>query len=152
MSMLAALKGCYDRLADDDASGVAPFGYSEEKISFALILSTDGEFVDYRDLRQASGRKSIPQLMQVPQAIKRTVAIAPNFLWDKTSYALGIEREPDERTRREHEAFEALHVEALGRGRRRRFTGTARVHRARRSASARPAAGRPAGQQPGLSA
>ena len=51
--------------------------------------------------------------MQVPRAIKRTVAIAPNFLWDKTSYALGIEREPDERTRREHEAFEALHVEAL---------------------------------------
>jgi CRISPR-associated protein Csd1 len=113
MSMLAALKACYDRLAEDDTSGIAPFGYSEEKITFALILSKDGEFVDYRDLRQASGRKLVPQLMQVPRAIKRTVAIAPNFLWDKTSYALGVEREPDERTQREHEAFVALHLEAL---------------------------------------
>ena len=113
MSMLAALKGCYDRLAEDDTSGIAPFGYSEEKITFALIISKDGEFVDYRDLRQASGRKLVPQLMQVPQAIKRTVAIAPNFLWDKTSYALGIEREPDKRTRREHEAFKALHFKVL---------------------------------------
>ena len=42
MSMLAALKGCYDRLAEDDASGIAPFGYSEEKISFALVLSPAG--------------------------------------------------------------------------------------------------------------
>jgi CRISPR-associated protein Csd1 len=109
MTLLAALKGCYDRLAEDDTSGIAPFGYSEEKIAFALILSREGEFVDYRDLRQASGRKLVPQLMQVPQAVKRTVAVAPNFLWDKTSYALGIEREPDDRTRREHEAFKVLH-------------------------------------------
>ncbi|MGH6914635.1 MAG: type I-C CRISPR-associated protein Cas8c/Csd1, partial [Geminicoccales bacterium] len=34
-------------------------------------------------------------------------------MWDKTSYALGIEGEPDERTRREHEAFKALHFEVL---------------------------------------
>jgi CRISPR-associated protein Csd1 len=113
MSMLAALKGCYDRLAEDDTIGIAPFGYSEEKISFSVILSKGGEFVDYRDLRQASGRRLAPQLMQVPQGVKRTVAIAPNFLWDKTSYALGIEREPDERTRREHEAFKALHFKVL---------------------------------------
>jgi CRISPR-associated protein Csd1 len=113
MSMLAALKGCYDRLAEDQDSGIAPFGYSEEKISFALILSANGEFVDCRDLRQASGRKLIPQLIQVPRAIKRTVAVAPNFLWDKTSYALGIEHEPDDRTIREHEAFKALHREVL---------------------------------------
>jgi CRISPR-associated protein Csd1 len=113
MSVLAALKGCYNRLAEDPDSGIAPFGYSEEKISCAVILSASGEFVDYLDLREASGRRLVARSMQVPRAIKRTVAIAPNFLWDKTSYALGIEREPDQRTIREHEAFEALHLEAL---------------------------------------
>lgn len=100
-------------MAEEDASAIAPFGYSEEKISFALILSKDGQFAGYRDLRETSGRKLIPQLLPVPRPIKRTVTIAPNFLWDKTSYALGIEREPDERTRREHEAFKALHLDAL---------------------------------------
>ena len=94
MSMLAALKGCYDRLADDDASGIAPFGYSDEKISFALILAQMASFVDYRPtFGQAPAGGRGPRCMQVPRAIKRTVAIAPNFLWDKTSYALGIEGE-----------------------------------------------------------
>jgi CRISPR-associated protein Csd1 len=113
MSVLAALKGCYDRVADDPDGGIAPYGYSEEKIAFALILNGSGEFIDYRDLRQASGRRLIPQPMQVPQAVKRTVAIAPNFLWDKTSYALGIEALPDERTQRVHEAFRAFHLAVL---------------------------------------
>ena len=45
MSMLASLKGCYDRLAEDYTSGIAPLGYSEEKISFALVLSPAGTLV-----------------------------------------------------------------------------------------------------------
>ena len=44
--MLAALKGCYDRLADDGTSGIAPYGYSEEKISFALSSHRMATLVD----------------------------------------------------------------------------------------------------------
>jgi CRISPR-associated protein Csd1 len=121
MTMLAGLKGYYDRLAEDEDSGIAPYGYSEEKISFALVLSRDGELLQVLDLRDTSTRKPTPRTMQVPRAVKRTVAIAPNFLWDKASYVLGIADPPKDRTEEahrrrladEHCAFTDLHAGVL---------------------------------------
>jgi CRISPR-associated protein Csd1 len=96
MTVLAALKGCYDCLADDPDSGIAPYGYSPEKISFALIVSGAGEALGFQDLRVNSGRKLAPRTLLVPKdpRITRTSAITANFLWDKTAYALGVTREP----------------------------------------------------------
>lgn len=113
--MLAALKGCYDRLAEDSDSGIAPYGYSPEKISFALILSKEGEVLAFQDLRSESGKKLVPRLLAVPKdpRVTRTSAITANFLWDKTAYSLGVTQEPRERTQREHECFKALHFELL---------------------------------------
>jgi len=102
MTMLAALKGYYDRLAADDDSDIAPYGYSEERVSFALVLSKDGQLVRVLDLRDASTRKPTPRSVQVPRAVKRTVAIAPNFLWDKTSYVLGVAERPKNRAEEAH--------------------------------------------------
>lgn len=121
MSMLAALKGCYDRLADDDTSEIAPFGYSGEKISFALVIDRGGRLLDVIDLRDQSGRKPTPRMIEVPRAIKRTVAIAPNFLWDKASYVLGVADRPKDRAEEahrrrladEHRAFTDWHGKAL---------------------------------------
>ena len=44
-----------------------------------------------RSLRvNEAGKKKVPRQMFVPQAIKRTSGVAANFLWDKTSYVLGV--------------------------------------------------------------
>jgi CRISPR-associated protein Csd1 len=123
MSTLAALKGCYDRLAEDQDSGIAPFGYSEENISFALVLSSVGTLVGQpTDLRLQSGKRLAPRRMLVPQSFKRP-GITPRsfFLWDKVSYALGVGQRPKDRTEAEHRkrlaeehlAFKAFHATAL---------------------------------------
>lgn len=123
MTMLQSLVRAYDRLAQ--AGEVAPFGYSPEKIAYAIELEPDGSVRAKPTLRGAVVKnKHLPAVMQVPQANKRTVGIAPNFLWDKTSYVLGVtgghdkltEVERDKRLKRvaaEHEAFVARHLQEL---------------------------------------
>lgn len=110
--ILSALNDYYQRLLDDPESGIAAPGYSQEKIGFALVLATDGSVVDVHDLRDTSGKNPIPRSLGVPQPGKRTVAIKPNFFWDKTSYALGVSAS-SKRSEQEHEAFKALHREML---------------------------------------
>lgn len=105
--ILAALNDYYQRLLDDPESGIAVPGYSQEKISYAIVLATDGGVVDVIDLRNASGKKSVPRFLSVPQPEKRTVGIKSNFLWDKTSYVLGVSAS-SKRAEQEHEAFKAL--------------------------------------------
>jgi CRISPR-associated protein Csd1 len=101
MSILAALAKAYDRFHE-----APPFGYSNEKIGFVISLHEDGTVASVTDLRDGSGRKKLPRTMQVPQPKKRTSAIAPNFLWDKTSYALGITKGERKRAAaEEHTAF-----------------------------------------------
>ena len=86
MTILQALDRYYDRMA---ARGEAEAtGYSREKISYAIVLAADGTPIDKIDLRDLTGKKPRPRLLEVPAAPKRTVAILPNLLWDKTAYAL----------------------------------------------------------------
>lgn len=108
MSVLAALARAYDRLPD-----AAPFGYSSEKIGCLVSLNADGAVAHVIDLRAGTGRKRQPQAMLAPQAVKRTVAISPNFLWDKTAYVLGVTAGEGRRTLEEHAAFRARHAEWL---------------------------------------
>lgn len=110
--ILSALNSYYQRLLDDPDSGIATPGYSPEKIAYAIVLAEDGRVLDVHDLRDLSGKKPIPRLLDVPQPEKRTAAIKSNFLWDKTSYALGISTS-SKRSAQEHEAFRQLHRQAL---------------------------------------
>ena len=114
MSILQSLDRYYDRMA---ARGEAePQGYSREKISFAVLLSPDGKPTHVRDLRRQEGRKPLPALLAVPSLPgKRTVAIVPNMLWDKTAYVLGCTAGEGRRTALEHERFK-LENHALVRG------------------------------------
>lgn len=111
MTILQSLDRYYDRLAARGEAESA--GYSREKISFAVVLSAEGEPVDVIDLRDASGRKMTPRLLEVPAAKKRTVAIAPNLLWDKTAYTLGRTAGEGRRTADEYAAFKTVHLELL---------------------------------------
>jgi CRISPR-associated protein Csd1 len=110
--ILEALAHQYQRLIERDEPGLSPYGYSPEKISYAIVLSADGEPVDVVNLLDTSGKKPVPQSMSVPQPEKRTSGIKSNFLWDKTSYVLGVSAS-SKRTAEEHEAFKAAHSRVL---------------------------------------
>lgn len=110
--ILQALVRYYQRLIERGTSGVAAYGYSPEKISYELLLAPDGTLAQVNDIRDASGKKPVPKLLSVPQPEKRTVGIKPNFLWDKTSYVLGVSA-TSKRADKEHGAFKALHADAL---------------------------------------
>jgi CRISPR-associated protein Csd1 len=112
MSALASLVHAYDRLAERSEAPV--FGYSVEKIGFLISLNEDGTTAGPPiDLREGEGKKRTPHLIPAPQPTKRTSGIAPNFLWDKTSYVLGVTAGEGKRTNEEHAAFVAKHKEQL---------------------------------------
>lgn len=103
MTVLTALKDCYDRLAEDDDSGIPAFGYKVEQISFAVRVTPDGGLIDIVDLRDQAGLRLRPRRMLVPLG-ERTSGIRPRFLWDNSSYLLGISAK-SKRTREEHVKF-----------------------------------------------
>jgi CRISPR-associated protein Csd1 len=113
MSALAALVRAYDRMVElNEAPG---FGYSIQNIGFLISLNADGSVAGGpTDLRSGEGKKRISRRLAVPQQpVDRTSAIAPNFLWDKTAYALGVTGGEGKRTAAEHKAFITLHREML---------------------------------------
>jgi len=57
-----------------------------------LVLTLEGEVADPHCPPKTSGKKPQPKLLAVPQAVKHTSGIKSNFLWDKTSYVLGVSR------------------------------------------------------------
>jgi CRISPR-associated protein Csd1 len=104
--MFAALNHYYDRLAQqpDQHSGqpkVPAFGYTQEKISYVVVISTDGSVVDCYPLFEQVGSKQRPKQIFVPASFKRSGKYTKKsyesgkdnafFLWDKTAYSLGIE-------------------------------------------------------------
>ena len=92
--ILASLARYYRRLAaENDEMGnpkVPPYGFSEEKIGWILVLDKEGRLKTVVPNLTAD-KKPQPKLMSVPRPEKRTSGIKPNFLWDKTAYALGVE-------------------------------------------------------------
>ncbi len=114
MSALAALVRAYDRMVARDPEKTPPFGYSLQGIGFVISLQPDGSVAGTpADLRGGEGKKRIARALAVPQPAKRTSGIAPNFLWDKTAYVLGVTAAEGKRTAAEHEAFVQLHREHL---------------------------------------
>lgn len=92
--ILQALTRYYEDLLAQgkiDAPGWAP-----AKISFALYLDENGGLTQVVPTMEdvTKGKKTIqqPQSMALPAAVKRTVGIAANFLWDNSSYLLGIDQ------------------------------------------------------------
>ena len=110
-SCLSELYRFYERLSTDPESGMPPKGMSAEQISFALVITEDGNLVSIEDLRDSTGHAI---RIFVPAAVKRSVNIAPNFLWDNTGYVLGVDSKgKEERTAKTHEAFKRHHQTML---------------------------------------
>lgn len=111
MTVLQALSAYYDRTA---AKGNAPpFGYSEERISYAVLLACDGALVDVQCLEDSSRNKPQPLRVPVPRPPSRTVNVAPGFLWDQTAYALGASSKGREYAESRFASFRKLHLASL---------------------------------------
>jgi CRISPR-associated protein Csd1 len=115
MTMLQGLVGYYKRL--EHTGVVAPRGYSEADISFAVVLDLAGTVVDVDDLRDHRGRK--PQarslLVPAPPAERSGKKRVSAFLWDNSKYALGIGRDKTGviLTPEQFQEFARFHLELL---------------------------------------
>lgn len=111
--ILMALNDYYQRLLDDPDSGISAPGFSQEKIGYTIVLANDGRVVAVEDQHEISGKKRIAKLISVPASFKRPGTGAKSFfLWDKTSYALGVSAS-SKRSEQEHAAFQELHRHTL---------------------------------------
>ena len=123
--ILASLARYYRRLAaeTDDMGNpkVPPYGFSEEKIGWILVLDKEGRLKTVVPNLTAD-KKPQPKLMSVPRPEKRTSGIKPNFLWDKTAYALGVEanknkaeakEKPFTSSEKTFDAFKQYHLNLL---------------------------------------
>lgn len=115
--ILTALNNYYDRLSDQGIEGLPPYGYSNESISYCLQIDTEGNLIDVIPLLDTSGKKPRPSVRMVPNPPKRASNISPCFLWDKTSYVLGLtasDKEKDlARAKQTHQAFKEYHQQWL---------------------------------------
>jgi len=111
--ILAALNDYYARLQETDAESISRPGYSAEKISYEIVFDRCGHILGVNDLRELNGKNLIPKTLSVPASFKRPgIGAKSFFLWDKTSYALGISS-TSKRCDHEHAAFKTLHRNAL---------------------------------------
>lgn len=92
--ILQALTRYYEDLLS--RGEIAAPGWAPAKISFALCLNENGELTQIVPTMDevSKGKKTIfqPQLITLPAAVKRTVGIAANFLWDNSAYLLGVDQ------------------------------------------------------------
>ena len=110
-SYLNELCRFYQRMSSDPSSGMPPEGMTSELISFALVISEDGDLLRVEDLRNSKGK---PVRVFVPASVKRSVNVASNFLWDNTGYVLGVDSKGnDKRSESTAEAFRVKHGEML---------------------------------------
>ncbi len=95
--ILQALNELYDRLSDDPDYGIAAPGFSNQKITFNVVLNAKGNLVDIQDARIPNAKgKLTPAIVQVPGSEKPSGSgMNPGFLWDNQTYLLG--RQPLEK-------------------------------------------------------
>lgn len=112
--ILQSLDALYDRLGEDPSYGVAPPGYSLQKITFKVVLTPEGELHAIEDTRRHSEGRARPRQVLVPGRTKPPGSgINPGFLWDNCGYMLGFDAEGNraKRTKKTFEAFRAAHLE-----------------------------------------
>lgn len=114
--ILQALTRYYEDLLS--RGEIAAPGWAPAKISLALYINENGELTQIVPtmVEGTKGKKTVmqPQLMVLPAAVKRTVSIASNFLWDNSAYLLGIDQKgKPERSRECFAAAAKLHHAVL---------------------------------------
>lgn len=112
--ILQSLVDYYEELA---ARGeIARPGWAKVKVSWALELDEKGQLTDVLPLRHPSedGKRMLPREMELPAPVKRSSGVSANFLWDNSSYLLGVDAKGN--PKRSLECFDAaktLHLTLL---------------------------------------
>ena len=111
--ILQALTRYYEALAK--RGEIARPGWVKTKISYALCINERGELEQVVPLLEDNGgKKPQPRQFDLPAPVKRTVGIAPNFLWDNASYLLGVDAKgKPERSESCYGACKQLHHQLL---------------------------------------
>lgn len=114
--ILQAMTKLYEDLA---ARGdISRLGWSKVKISYALCLDEDGSLIQVipQFTEEQAEKKTVlrPQLKELPAAVTRSSGVLPNFLWDNSSYLLGVdEKGKPERSLECFRACAKLHHDLL---------------------------------------
>ena len=114
--ILQALTSLYDDLLK--RGEISRPGWNPTKVGYALCLDENGLIQQFLPMVQEvqRGNKTVIEnrSMVLPAAVKRTVGIAANFLWDNSSYILGIDNKgKPERSKDCYNACAKLHKELL---------------------------------------
>lgn len=114
--ILQALTEYYEALAAQEK--IARPGWADAKISFALCLGESGELerVASTKTEQTQGKKTVlaPQKLSLPAPVTRTAGVLSNFLWDNSSYILGVDAKgKPQRSLKCFEACKVLHHQVL---------------------------------------
>ena len=121
--ILQRLAEHYDRV--QTKAHLALPGWSQQKVSFCILLDHDGALIDFQDLREVDGKKVRAQNMLVPgQGKPSGSGINPCFLWDSPEYLLGFSLDPAKAKRapQTFEAFRDAHLALEGELRHPEFT------------------------------
>lgn len=91
--ILQALVEHYEDLAAQGT--LARPGWSNANISYALYINDAGELEQVVSLKNEveRGKKKVlvPRPMSLPAPVKRSSGVSSNFLWDNSSYILGVD-------------------------------------------------------------
>ena len=93
--ILQSLVAYYETLARQGA--IAKPGWGDYKISYAVNLNQQGEVIGILSLEKEvmRGKKtvSVPTVHMLPEGVKKTVGIRPQFLWANAAYCLGLPKD-----------------------------------------------------------
>ena len=115
--ILQSLNRLYDRLAAEPEYGLAPPGYSLQKISFVIVIHPDGRLHEIQSLRDENGRE---RQILVPGGDKprgsvtnKSVHKKTGFLRNDSAFLLGrrITTSEDSLAEMEFQAFKKKHLE-----------------------------------------
>lgn len=110
--ILQALHQLYDRLQVDPSYGMARSGRSMQKVSFRVVLRTDGRLFEIQAIEKAG--KAAVQEEVLGTTKPPGPGINPCFLWDNTTYLLGFtadeKEKKKERARKSFDAFRDRHL------------------------------------------
>ncbi|MGD0446140.1 MAG: type I-C CRISPR-associated protein Cas8c/Csd1 [Edaphobacter sp.] len=133
--ILQRLAEHYDRIIAEDSANMPATGFSDQLVSFCIVIKPDGQFVHFEDLRQPDGKRLIPKRLKLPGQTKSSGSgLNPCFLWDRIGYLLGVSYETDpreikkaqERAVNSFDAFKKKHLECRDLINNSRFTAVCR--------------------------
>ncbi|WP_296910471.1 type I-C CRISPR-associated protein Cas8c/Csd1 [uncultured Megasphaera sp.] len=93
--ILQALVDYYETLARQGS--IAKPGWGAYKISYAINLNQQGEVIGIlsleKEVMRGKKRVSVPAIHMLPEGVKKSSGIRPQFLWANAAYCLGLPKE-----------------------------------------------------------